>query len=190
MAATTTISAVPVLPHYQLANGTPVPAVTATQMKELDRLAEQLCSLHVMQMAENDGRLLADLTMSLLPTAACTAITTTTVMEAKSSSSSSTSTSLGTIVVLVGKGGNGAGGIAAARHLANRGTASRPFGCDILVCYSTPVDALEGACKQQRQVTTVEHGSSWRHGEAPSCVTNSLYRYCNIQKLVRLQRVN
>lgn len=79
--------------------GVVVPAVSVEQMKEVDRIAvdNQTPSLH--QMMENAGRALA---------AAATALLGKDWTEVP-------------IAVLVGWGGNGGGGTAAARHLANRG---------------------------------------------------------------------
>jgi NAD(P)H-hydrate epimerase len=74
-----------------------VPAVTAEQMKKVDELAENRYSLSVLQMMENAGRNLAQLAWSRLENRQ------------------------GQVAVLAGSGGNGGGGLAAARHLHNRG---------------------------------------------------------------------
>jgi NAD(P)H-hydrate epimerase len=70
------------------ASGMEVPAVTAEQMREVDRV-----------MMENAGRNLAALSMELLGNGWQQA----------------------SYLVLAGSGGNGGGGICAARHLANHG---------------------------------------------------------------------
>lgn len=79
--------------------GVEVPAVTADQMRELDRIAIQETGPNLFQMMENAGRNLALHAIETLGERWKTA----------------------DIVVLAGLGGNGGGGICAARHLANRG---------------------------------------------------------------------
>ena len=79
--------------------GIEVPAVTTDQMREVDRIAIEETGPNLFQMMENAGRNLALLTMETLGQ---------NWAQAK-------------IVVLAGSGGNGGGGICAARHLANRG---------------------------------------------------------------------
>ncbi len=74
-----------------------VPAITAAQMREVDRIAVEEFGLGLLQMMENAGRDLAGNVMEMLGAAA------------------------GRVVVLAGAGGNGGGGIARARHLHNRG---------------------------------------------------------------------
>ncbi len=77
--------------------GIEVPAVTAEQMRELDRIAIQETGPNLFQMMENAGRNLALHAIEMLGERWKTA----------------------DIVVLAGPGGNGGGGICAARHLAN-----------------------------------------------------------------------
>lgn len=79
--------------------GVEVPAVTADQMRELDRIAIQETGPNLFQMMENAGRNLALHAIETLGERWKAA----------------------DIVVLAGLGGNGGGGICAARHLANRG---------------------------------------------------------------------
>jgi len=81
--------------------GIRVPAVTADQMREIDRIAMEDTGPNLFQMMENAGRTLALQTIDAL-------------------GSSWRSTR---VVVLAGGGGNGGGGICAARHLANRDVA-------------------------------------------------------------------
>ena len=78
--------------------GPPVtlPAVTAAQMAEVDRIMVQDLGIALIQMMENGGRHLADLTIARWQPER--------------------------VVVLSGPGGNGGGGLVAARHLANRGS--------------------------------------------------------------------
>jgi NAD(P)H-hydrate epimerase len=79
--------------------GVTVPAVTTDQMREVDRVAIEEVGPNLYQMMENAGRNLA-----------------LTVLETLGANWTSTP-----ITVLAGTGGNGGGGICAARHLANRG---------------------------------------------------------------------
>src|SRR2546428_5077309 len=76
--------------------GRPVPSVTAAQMREIDRIAMEETGPNLFQMMENAGANLAALAMELLEEPA-------------------------PVVALAGPGGNGGGGICAARHLANHG---------------------------------------------------------------------
>ena len=71
------------------------PAVTAEQMREVDRLMVEDLGIDLVRMMENAGQHLASLAIDLFsPT---------------------------TAMVLTGPGGNGGGGLTAARHLSNRG---------------------------------------------------------------------
>ncbi|MBH0097517.1 NAD(P)H-hydrate epimerase [Salinibacterium sp. NSLL150] len=84
---------------FRTKTGLVVPAITRTQMREVDRVAVEELGPNLYQMMENAGRNLASLCVELLgdrwPSAP--------------------------IMVLAGTGGNGGGGICAARHLANHG---------------------------------------------------------------------
>jgi NAD(P)H-hydrate epimerase len=77
--------------------GAAIPAVTAAQMREIDRIAIEETGPNLFQMMENAGRSLAMATIERL------------------------GTHRRTVFVLAGSGGNGGGGICAARHLANHG---------------------------------------------------------------------
>jgi NAD(P)H-hydrate epimerase len=77
--------------------GIPVPAVTADQMREVDRIAVEEFGLGILQMMENAGRSLARNVMDML------------------------GGTDGLVTVLAGAGGNGGGGLCCARHLHNRG---------------------------------------------------------------------
>jgi NAD(P)H-hydrate epimerase len=79
--------------------GAKVPAVTTAQMREIDRLAIEETGPNLYQMMENAGRTLAITVLEHLGTGWTT----------------------DPVVVVAGTGGNGGGGICAARHLANRG---------------------------------------------------------------------
>ena len=78
-------------------SGLAVPAVTADQMREVDRIAVEEFGLGLLQMMENAGRNLAGVALEML------------------------GGSTGPVAVLAGKGGNGGGGLCCARHLHNRG---------------------------------------------------------------------
>jgi len=77
--------------------GIVVPAVTAKQMREVDRIAVEETGPNLYQMMEDAGRALASLAIELL---------------GKNWRGAK-------VVILAGTGGNGGGGICAARHLAN-----------------------------------------------------------------------
>ena len=91
------------------ASGLEVPAVTAEQMREVDRIAMEETGPNLFQMMENAGRNLAALSMELLGNGWQQA----------------------SYLVLAGSGGNGGGGICAGRHLANHG-------CRVSVCLADP----------------------------------------------------
>jgi len=78
-------------------NNKTIPAVTSEQMKKIDRIATEETGPNLFQMMENAGRNLAELTIR------------STIKDTKEN-----------IIILAGTGGNGGGGICAARHLANR----------------------------------------------------------------------
>lgn len=108
--------------HFYTDTGIEVPAVTTEQMIEVDRVAMAETGPNLFQMMENAGRNLA------LQAIAC----------------------LGDnwrqahIVVLAGNGGNGGGGICAARHLANRGA-------NVSLCLSSP-NRLKDVPKWQHHI--------------------------------------
>lgn len=77
------------------AHASSIPAVTAEQMREVDRVAVEGFGLLLIQMMENAGARLAELALRRFHPV--------------------------TAAVLCGRGGNGGGGLVAARHLANRG---------------------------------------------------------------------
>lgn len=72
-----------------------LPTVTADQMREIDRIMVEDLHIELVQMMENAGRSLVELA----------------IRRFKPDS----------VTVLAGSGGNGGGGMAAARHLVNRG---------------------------------------------------------------------
>ena len=84
--------------RFHTPDGTTVPAVTADEMRSVDRVAVEEVGLTLPRMMEHAGRTLASQ-----------------VLDAQSPDDD------GPVVVLAGGGGNGGGGLVCARHLANRG---------------------------------------------------------------------
>ena len=80
---------------FRTPDGRDVPAVTAAEMRDVDRVAVEDVGLELLQMMENAGRVLAWH-----------------VRDVRDGD--------GEVVVVAGNGGNGGGGMACARHLANR----------------------------------------------------------------------
>lgn len=82
---------------FRTDDGIELPAVTAEEMREVDRVAVDEFGLGVLQMMENAGRSLAMHAVEMLSEGA------------------------GRVAVLAGSGGNGGGGLCCARHLRNHG---------------------------------------------------------------------
>ena len=101
-------------PCFQTDNGIFVPAVTAEEMREIDRIAMEETGPNLYQMMENAGRSLATVALEIL---------------GEESGPSR-------ILVLAGTGGNGGGGICSARHLANRSV-------DVTLCLADPLGLSE-----------------------------------------------
>ena len=96
-------------PHWITDTGIQIPAVTESQMREIDRIAVEETGPNLFQMMENAGRNLALAAIGMLGND---------WRDAR-------------VLVLAGSGGNGGGGICAARHLANREV-------DVGVCLAAP----------------------------------------------------
>jgi NAD(P)H-hydrate epimerase len=96
-----------------------VPAVTAAQMREVDRIMVEDLGVSLLQMMENAGRAFAELTRIQL-----------------------TGIRHRRVVVLAGRGGNGGGGMAAARRLAI-------WGAEVRVVLAHPETALAEAPRRQ-----------------------------------------
>jgi len=96
--SSTKVQRTPSTSFFTLA-GIGVPAVTTDQMREIDRIAMEETGPNLFQMMENAGRNLAEMALECL----------------------GGNWRQARIVVLAGTGGNGGGGIVAARHLANHG---------------------------------------------------------------------
>ena len=132
---------------FQTVDGIVVPAVTAAQMREVDRVAVEETGPNLFQMMENAGRSLAETAIAML----------------------GARSQLSRILVLAGKGGNGGGGICAARHLAN-----------MAVCMAEPL-ALSETAKWQYRVFSATPGRtvSAAHvgGESFDLIIDSLIGY-------------
>ncbi len=110
-------------------SGAEVPAITAAQMREVDRIAMEETGPNLFQMMENAGRNLALCAIDMLG------------REWRTSK----------IIVLAGAGGNGGGGICAARHLAN-------LGVKVRLCIATP-DRMGEVASFQRKIFRSTSGS-------------------------------
>ena len=116
----------------------PVPAITTEQMREVDRIAMQETGPNLYQMMENAGRNLALMAMEMM----------------------AEKWQKANYVVLAGSGGNGGGGICAARHLANRGLA-------VKVCFTNP-DRLSEVTAWQRHIFLAAGGRTITAKELPT----------------------
>ena len=96
-----------------------IPAITTDQMREVDRIMVEDLGIELMQMMENAGSNLAAL-----------------ATERYSPSS---------VTVLAGPGGNGGGGLTAARHLANRGIR-------VSVTLTKPIDEMTPVPAHQARI--------------------------------------
>ncbi|GMH32764.1 hypothetical protein BSKO_00598 [Bryopsis sp. KO-2023] len=123
---------------FSTSEGLLVSSVDEDQMREVDRIAIDETGPALFQMMENAGRNLALQCLSMLGS------------EWKSS----------TIVVLAGTGGNGGGGICAARHLANRGA-------NVHLCVSS-VERLGDVPKYQRHIYQGTTGKECSLEELPA----------------------
>jgi len=113
---------------YYTESGIQIPAITAYKMREIDDIAMNQLGLNIYQMMENSGRNLSDFVKFTLgenwrdiP-----------------------------VLIMAGKGGNGGGGICAARHLANHGG-------DISLCLSDE-QTLSGPAAHQYKVYRATQG--------------------------------
>ncbi len=107
-------------PHHDLHT---IPALSAAQMREVDRLMVEHYHIELLQMMELAGRHLAHLARSRFLAGA----------------SAGTS-----IVVLAGKGGNGGGACVAARRLA-------AWGANVSVVVTHPIEQITPVAAQQRE---------------------------------------
>src|SRR6056297_1384327 len=103
---------------FRTSTGRSVTAVTAHEMRDVDRVAVEDVGLQLLQMMENAGRALAWH-----------------VRDVREDS----------VLVVAGNGGNGGGGLACARHLANRNIPVR-------VLLDRPAEELTGPAAQQHGI--------------------------------------
>ncbi len=115
------VSKIETTKRFFTAAGVEVPAVTAEQMREVDRIAMEETGPNLFQMMENAGRNLALLAIEVLGRGWAKA----------------------RVLVLAGGGGNGGGGICAARHLANRNV-------NVRLCLADPNHLGEVASLQRK----------------------------------------
>jgi NAD(P)H-hydrate epimerase len=97
----------------------PIPTLTKDQMREVDRIMIEDLGISLIQMMENAGRNLAELALRRFHPAR--------------------------VIVLAWTGGNGGGGLVAARHLFNRGV-------DVQVGLARPVEAFDGVPARQLEI--------------------------------------
>ncbi|RME83231.1 MAG: NAD(P)H-hydrate epimerase [Caldilineae bacterium] len=121
----------PVVPVSQ------VPLLTTEQMREVDRLMIEEYGILLVQMMENAGRNLADLAQVFLDD------------EVQGRG----------VLVLAGRGNNGGGGLAAARHLANRGAEVQVVLSHDMETYAgVPAQQLHALLQMGIPVMTAERG--------------------------------
>ncbi len=141
----------PIVTCFVADNGVEIPAVTADQMREVDRIAIEETGPNLFQMMENAGRSLASLSAQLLGQGCRDA----------------------RVVVLAGPGGNGGGGICAGRHLANHGI-------DVTLCLSDP-ERLAPVPAYQRKVFVSTRGREVRlkqlRDSRPDLILDALIGY-------------
>jgi NAD(P)H-hydrate epimerase len=106
--------------YFRTEDGTPVPAVSTAEMRDIDRIAVEQTGPALLQMMEHAGINLALSAVEML----------------------GPGWRRGRVLVLAGPGGNGGGGVCAARHLANRGV-------EVMVVTSRRPAEADGALAQQ-----------------------------------------
>lgn len=114
-----------------------VRAVTADEMREVDRIAMEETGPNLYQMMENAGRNLALLAIEFL----------------------GENWQKARVVVLAGSGGNGGGGICAARHLANRQL-------DVRLCLAQP-ERMAEVPRWQRKIFQSTDGREIDRSQLP-----------------------
>ena len=128
-------------PSFRTPDGGTVAAVTADEMWEVDRVAVEEVGLHLLQMMENAGRILAWHVRDLWDIHDDGDVRNggdaRDVREVRDGEE--------TVVVVAGDGGNGGGGMACARHLANREV-------PVQVVLDRPPGELSGAAADQYRI--------------------------------------
>lgn len=131
---------------------TDVPAVTAEQMRQADRLADGKYHLDLLQMMENAGRGLARLARDEYLGRAINGAR---------------------IVVLVGPGGNGGGGLAAARRLQN-------WGAEVEAALSHMSQELAPVTRHQQRAARaagVKVEAQWSPSSDPDLILDAFLGY-------------
>lgn len=134
----------PVEPSYPVITAGDLPSVTSDQMREVDRLAVDEFGLQLLQMMENAGRALADAALRLFGPATAT--------------------------VVAGPGGNGGGGLAAARHLINRGV-------EVDMCLLLPVDQMNAEAAGQAKILAAMRVVTVEDIGSPDLVVDAIFGY-------------
>jgi NAD(P)H-hydrate epimerase len=126
-----------------MAAGQPLPTLTTAQVKEMDRLMVQEYHVDLLQMMEHAGRSLAHLARALLEGELVDR----------------------PVVVLAGRGNNGGGGLAAARHLINWGAWVQ------IVCSYPPADYAGAPAHQLAALQAMGAALAWAEDgwELPPC---------------------
>jgi NAD(P)H-hydrate epimerase len=132
-------------------NGIEVPAVTTQQMIEIDRIAMEETGPNLYQMMENAGRNLCMLTLEKL----------------------GNSWNTSHILILAGTGGNGGGGMCAARHLANHGADVTVCVTDVSKLKEVPAFQLHILQSTSAKVITVEELKN----ENPEIILDAIIGY-------------
>lgn len=133
-------------PAFRTSDGTLIPAVSAAEMREIDRVAVDI-GIGVRWMMEHAGRTLAETAAEFARECGCDRVT-----------------------VLAGDGGNGGGGLCAARHLLNRG-------CEVDVVLDRPVSELSGATADHWKVLDAMGVDPTDTPEHPGVVIDALVGY-------------
>jgi NAD(P)H-hydrate epimerase len=134
--------------EFRTGTGHRVAAVSADEMQEVDRVAIEEFGVSLLQMMENAGRNLACQVREAGPEP---------------------------VVVLAGNGGNGGGGLCAARHLANRDVR-------VSIVLDRPPERLDGAARTQYETLAamdvpVDDGVDALAGSDAETVVDALVGY-------------
>lgn len=121
-----------------------IPAVTSEQMRQVDRIAVEEFGLQLLQMMENAGRALAEVALKLFGPRSAT--------------------------IVAGPGGNGGGGLAAARHLHNRGVR-------IDVCLLQPESEMSAEFAAQAGILSAMGVGTIEDVGSPELVVDSIFGY-------------
>jgi len=134
---------------FRTDDGVPVPAVTAEEMRAIDRVAVEDVGLGLLQMMENAGRTLAHRALDMGD---------------------------GPVLIVTGNGGNGGGGLACARHLANHDV-------EVTISLDRPAGELTGAAARQYRVLrevgvpTTEGALDLDEGDPHALIVDALIGY-------------